>query len=63
MTVDDEEVKATTDGSGAKVTVSYTPQSPLAEDADHDVAVHAKDERGVTGEKRWTFRLGDTYSR
>ena len=63
MTVDDEEVKATTDGSGATVTVSYTPQSPLTEGADHDVAVQAKDEKGVTGEKRWTFSLGDTYSR
>jgi hypothetical protein len=63
MTIDDEAVMPTTDGTGAKVVVTYTPTEALVQEADHTVAVRAQDAKGTRGEKIWTFHLGDTYSR
>jgi hypothetical protein len=63
MTIDDETVMPKVDGSGSKVTVSYTPESALEQEADHTVVVQARDAAGTPGEKRWTFHIGDTYSR
>ena len=63
MRVDDEAVMAKADGTGPKVTVSYTPASGLVEEEDHTVVVKARDVKGTAGEKTWTFHVGDTYSR
>ena len=63
MLVDDEAVMPKIDGTGPKVTVVYTPESALVQEADHTVVVQARDARGTSGEKRWTFHIGDTYSR
>lgn len=63
MRVDDEAVMAKADGTGPKVTVSYTPASGLVEEEDHTVVVNARDVKGTAGEKTWTFHVGDTYSR
>jgi hypothetical protein len=63
MTIDDETATPKVDGSGPKITLSYTPESALAQEADHTVVVQARDAAGTTGEKRWTFHIGDTYSR
>ena len=63
MTVDEEPVTPTTDGSGAKVTVVYVPESALLEEADHTVTVQALDANGVAGERTWTFYLPDSYLR
>ena len=63
MTVDEEPVAPTTDGSGAKVTIVYVPESALLEEADHTVTVDAMDVNGVAGQRTWTFYLPDTYLR
>lgn len=63
MTVDDDAVVHTIKGSGPKITVSYTPPSALSDDADHTVAVHARDEKGLKEEKSWTFHIPDNYTR
>lgn len=63
MTVDDEAVTPKVDGTGARVTVIYVPESGLVEEEDHTIVVQASDARGTTGEKSWTFRVADTYSR
>jgi hypothetical protein len=63
MTIDDEPVMPTAEGTGPKVTVVYTPTTALVEDADHTVTVAASDLKGAKGRKTWTFHLGDTYSR
>ena len=63
MTVDEEPVAATPDGTGAKVTVVYVPESALLEEADHTVSVQALDANGVAGERTWTFYLPDSYLR
>ena len=63
MLVDDEAVMPKVDGIGPKVTVFYTPESALVQEADHTVVVQARDAKGAAGEKRWTFHIGDTYSR
>ena len=63
MTVDEEPVAPTPDGTGAKVTVVYVPESALLEEADHTVTVQALDANGVAGERTWTFYLPDSYLR
>jgi hypothetical protein len=63
MTVNDEAVKPTTDGSGTTVTVVYVPQEALLEESDHTVTVRARDAKEAAGERTWTFRVPDTYSR
>ena len=63
MTIDDEVVMPTVEGTGPKVMTSYTPKTALLEDADHTVTVSASDLKGAKGGKTWTFHLGDTYSR
>ena len=63
MTVNEQPVKPTTEGSGSTVTVVYLPESALLEEADHTVTVRAQDEKGVAGERTWTFHLPDTYLR
>jgi hypothetical protein len=63
MKVDDEVVMPMVEGAGPKVTVVYTPESALVQEADHTVVVQARDARGTSGEKSWTFHIGDTYSR
>jgi hypothetical protein len=63
MTVNDEAVEPATDGSGATVTVAYVPEKALLEEADHTVVVRARDANGAAGERTWTFRLPDTYTR
>jgi glucosamine 6-phosphate synthetase-like amidotransferase/phosphosugar isomerase protein len=63
MTVDKQAVKPTMEGSDATVTVVYVPPSALLEEADHTVAVQAQDEKGVPGERTWTFHVPDTYLR
>ena len=63
MTVDDEAVTATTEGTGPKITVVYTPATALVEEEDHTVVVKARDVKGTAGEQTWTFHVGDTYSR
>jgi hypothetical protein len=63
MLVDDEAVVPKVDGIGPKVTVFYTPEAALVQEADHTVVVQARDAKGASGEKRWTFHIGDTYSR
>ena len=63
MLIDDEAVMPKVDGIGPKVTVFYTPESALVQEADHTVVVQARDAKGASGEKRWTFHIGDTYSR
>ena len=63
MTVDEEPVTPTTDGSGARVIVSYIPVDALLEEADHTVTVQARDANGVSGERTWTFHVPDTYLR
>ena len=63
MVVDGEPVAPTTDGSGAKVTVVYVPETALLEEADHTVTVQALDANEVAGERTWTFHLPDAYLR
>ena len=63
MTVDDEPVMPTTEGSGAKVTVLHVPVDALLEEADHTVSVQAQDANGVEGGRTWTFYVPDTYQR
>ena len=63
MTVDDELVKPMVEAAGATITAVYTPASALLEEADHTVVVQVRDTKGTSGEKRWTFHIGDTYSR
>ena len=63
MTVDDEKVMPKLDGAGPKATVTYVPRAALVEEEDHIVVVTARDVKGTTGEKSWTFHVGDTYSR
>jgi hypothetical protein len=63
MTVDEATVTPQTDGTGSKLTVFYVPADALEEEADHDVAIKVQDAKGTTGEKEWTFHIGDTYSR
>ena len=63
MTVDDEAVMPKAEGTGATVTVVYTPPMALVEEEDHTVVVKARDVKGTVGEKTWTFHVGDTYSR
>ena len=63
MTIDDEAVMATPEGTGPKVTVVYTPATALVEEEDHTVVVKARDVKGTAGEQTWTFHVGDTYSR
>jgi hypothetical protein len=63
MTVDDEVVKPMVEAAGPNVTAVYTPASALLEEADHTVVVQVRDTKGTSGEKRWTFHIGDTYSR
>src|SRR5687767_12091465 len=63
MAINDEPVKPKVDGNGATLTVTYVPESALVEEADHTVALRARDVKGATVEKTWTFHLGDTYSR
>jgi hypothetical protein len=63
MTIDGEAVMPKTEGTGPRVTVIYTPASALLEEADHTVVVKARDAKGTSGEKSWTFHIGDTYSR
>ena len=48
-------------GSGSKVTVSYTPDSPFEEDALHTVTVRAQDANGKLVEKTWDFSLPFIY--
>jgi hypothetical protein len=62
-TIDDQAVMAKTEGAGSKLTVIYTPDAALVEEEDHTVVVKARDVKGTAGEKTWTFRVGDTYSR
>ena len=63
MTIDDEPVTPTTEGSGAKVTVLHVPVDALLEEADHTVSVQAQDANGVEGGRTWTFYVPDTYLR
>jgi hypothetical protein len=63
MTLDDEAVMPTPDGTGSQVTVTFTPASALLAESDHTVTVQARDAKGTKGEKTWAFHLGDTYSR
>jgi hypothetical protein len=63
MTVNDQAVEPTAEGSGATVTIVYVPEKALLEEADHTVVVQARDANGAAGERTWTFRLPDTYTR
>lgn len=63
MTVDDEAVRPMVEGAGSTITVAYTPESALVEEEDHTVVVQVRDTKGTSGEKRWTFHIGDTYAR
>ena len=63
MTIDDEPVEPTTEGSGAKVTVTHVPVDALLEEADHTISLQAQDADGVEGGRTWTFYVPDTYLR
>ena len=55
MTVDDEAVMPKAEGTGATVTVVYTPPMALVEEEDHTVFVKARDVKGTVGRKPGRF--------
>ena len=61
LLLNDEVVPGEVTGSGAKVSVSYIPETGLAQVSDHYVMVRAKDKEGNTVEEEWSFWLGLIY--
>lgn len=61
LLLNDEVFPVEISGSGSKITVSFTPDWNLAQESDHFVMVRAKDKKGNTVEKEWSFWLGLIY--
>ena len=61
LILNDEVYPAEINGSGSKITVSFSPDWNLAQESDHFVMVRAKDKKGTTVEKEWSFWLGLIY--
>ncbi len=59
--LNDEVVPSEVTGRGAKVSVKCVPNWSLAQSSDHYVMVRAKDKKGNTVEKEWSFWLGLIY--
>ena len=61
IVLNDEVVPSEVSGSGSTVSVKFAPDWNLAQEADHFVKVRAKDSKGTTVEKEWSFWLGLIY--
>ena len=61
MLLNEEVVPCEITVKGTKVSVEYLPEWSLAQSSDHYVAVRAKDKKGNTVEKEWSFWLGLIY--
>ena len=61
LILNDEVYPAEVTGSGSKITVKFLPDWNLAQESDHFVMVRAKDKKGTTVEKEWSFWLGLIY--
>ena len=59
--INDEAVPGEVTGSGAKVSVKHTLDWNLAQSSDHYVMVRARDKKGNTVEKEWSFYVGLIY--
>jgi len=59
--LNDEAVPAEVSGTGSSISVAFHPDWNLAQEADHFVMVRAKDKKGTTVEKEWSFWLGLIY--
>jgi hypothetical protein len=61
MVLDNAVVPCVVSGSGSKISVKFTPETGLSQESDHFVIVEAKDAKGVTVKKEWSFWLGLIY--
>jgi hypothetical protein len=59
--VNDEAVQVEATSSGGKISVEHTLEWNLAQNSDHYIMIRAKDKKGNSVEKEWSFYVGLIY--